>query len=357
MGIESIVLRDLVDSDNPIRRPIIALVVWAGVLGGWLFLASLAGVWPFADEHVAGGAAPPAPRVADAATAVARSSSAGGRSGRIPNVAPPELPRLFSPSHATGTASARSDIEITWTATDSADNAPVGYAYSWSTAADTEPEPLVLAPGDTVNLVSAPLPNGSWWFHLRATDRDGDWSGTAHLGPFIIQATTTATPAPTAEPTAIATPSPSPAPAAAAPSVVPTRVVTVAPPVPARTATPPPVPATQPRPAVQPTVAPPYEQRRHRLVHPNRPSPTRTASARSRLYRAPRPTVCAPRAPRASRSVDRGLSGPVSCAQRVCDRTTMVSNPTIHTFRNSVAVPTGSGGEGGTSASKGDRER
>lgn len=35
----------------------------------------------------------------------------------------------------------------------------------------------------------------------------------------------------------------------------------------------------------------------------------------------------------------------------------MVSNPTIHTLRIPVPVPSGSGAEGGTSASKGDRER
>lgn len=246
-------LRDLVDSDNPIRRPVTALIVWVALLGGWLLVASVVGIWPFGGDSltaVAPTAGDAISRQSDATTAPATPA----RQVRGQGGSTPALPRLFSPTHALGGASSVAEIEVTWGGDDATDNPATGYAYSWSTTPNTEPEPLILAAGDTTRLVSAPLPAGLWWFHLRAAGRDGSWTATAHLGPFVITATATATPEPAQTPPpattapAVAAPPSTPVPRSATPAPTPVRTATPVPVVPQRTAAPV---------AVQPTAAPP----------------------------------------------------------------------------------------------------
>ena len=38
-------------------------------------------------------------------------------------------------------------------------------------------------------VTSAPLPGGSYYFHLRTRDNAGNWSAPAHVGPYVVLGT------------------------------------------------------------------------------------------------------------------------------------------------------------------------
>ena len=51
-------------------------------------------------------------------------------------------------------------------------------------------------------ITSPPLSTGTWWFNVRTKDNAGNWTSTAHLGPFIVDTTPPSIPTtPTATPT------------------------------------------------------------------------------------------------------------------------------------------------------------
>jgi hypothetical protein len=75
-----------------------------------------------------------------------------------------------------------------------------GFSYAWSQQADTDPGTAKSASSgtqpdtakdaeETTTSLSSVRPDGSWWFHVRAVDIGGSWSGTSHIGPFRIDTT------------------------------------------------------------------------------------------------------------------------------------------------------------------------
>lgn len=214
--------RPLITADPSRARPFLAVIAWVALLGGWLAVAAVAGLWPFAQEAALRSlqpapplpsVSPPAPRPADAMA--------------------PEPPDIASPSHVPGERSTLNEIEIVWSEPADPESGIAGYSYTWSELPDTTPEPVLLATSETLGMVSAALPPGAWWFHLRAVDGAGNWSVTAHLGPFLVGAAT-AIPRPaaavTVAPPRTLTPVPAAAPArTVAPSVATPRSVAPAP--------------------------------------------------------------------------------------------------------------------------------
>ncbi|HEV2711838.1 MAG TPA: S8 family serine peptidase, partial [Gaiellaceae bacterium] len=94
---------------------------------------------------------------------------------------PPANPTLSSPSHAVDSWSSDPTVVVSW----SGSGAVAGYSYAWSEEANTLPDTSTDLGAETTTLGSD-RPDGSWWFHLRALDAAGSWSGASHLGPFRI---------------------------------------------------------------------------------------------------------------------------------------------------------------------------
>ena len=87
---------------------------------------------------------------------------------------------VHSTSHTVERGSANPDVEIAWSPSTDAS----GYSVSWS----AEPE----APDKAVDLPAAAtgttghLKPGTSWFNLRTLGKNGRWTSTVHLGPFLI---------------------------------------------------------------------------------------------------------------------------------------------------------------------------
>jgi hypothetical protein len=93
----------------------------------------------------------------------------------------PTNPTLASPSHAVGTWSNENTVVVRWNGTP----AP-SYSYEWSQSESTIPDAVPEGPETEF---TEDLLDGAWWFHVHAQGESGSWSGTSHLGPFLIDTT------------------------------------------------------------------------------------------------------------------------------------------------------------------------
>lgn len=149
---------------------------------------------------------------------------------------------VHSTSHQIGQASDVRVIAVSWDPQPKAQ----AFAVSWSHQARDVPEAKPDLAGGATGASSPELEDGTWYFHLRTEGSNGQWTGTVHVGPFVIGSAT-----PTAEPP----PADTPLPAAAAASAAPTQALTSTP-TPARpTATRTPLRSATPKPVAVETAA------------------------------------------------------------------------------------------------------
>jgi hypothetical protein len=64
-----------------------------------------------------------------------------------------------------------------------------GYAAAWSSDPDTVPAALANLAGEVTDATSGSLLDGAHYLHIRARDDDGNWTPTAHFGPFYVDTT------------------------------------------------------------------------------------------------------------------------------------------------------------------------
>jgi RNA polymerase sigma factor (sigma-70 family) len=112
-------------------------------------------------------------------------SSGGGPVVRDPG-------NVHSTSHRIGVASTNPIVAIAWNRARGAS----GYSVRWTRAARALPDRSADLPGTATGTRSAPLLPGEWYFHLRTRGKNGRWTSTVDVGPFVIRAE----PAPDAEP-------------------------------------------------------------------------------------------------------------------------------------------------------------
>lgn len=67
----------------------------------------------------------------------------------------------------------------------------------WSALAIGLPDAVADLPGDASSASSVRLTPGQWYFHMRTQGKDGRWTSTVNVGPYVIQA---AAPGPTVAP-------------------------------------------------------------------------------------------------------------------------------------------------------------
>ena len=87
---------------------------------------------------------------------------------------------VHSPSHSVEQESSNPDVEVAWTPSPDAS----GYSVSWS-AEPEAPDKAVDLPGSATG-TTGHLKPGMSWFNLRTLGNNGRWTGTVHLGPFVI---------------------------------------------------------------------------------------------------------------------------------------------------------------------------
>lgn len=148
---------------------------------------------------------------------------------------------VHSSSHQPDQPSPANVVAVTWLAEPDA----AGFAILWSQQSKDVPPAHVDLAGTATGTTSPPLQDGTWYFHLRTQGKNGRWTSTVHLGPFVISVPTptpTPTVTPTLTPTATPTPPPAPTPTVRRPTATPIR----------RTATPVRPTATPVRPTATP---------------------------------------------------------------------------------------------------------
>ena len=87
---------------------------------------------------------------------------------------------VHSTSHRAEQGSANPDVEIAWRPSPDAS----GYSVSWSAEPET-PDKAVDLPGSATG-TTGHLKPGTGWFNLRTLGKNGRWTSTVHLGPFLI---------------------------------------------------------------------------------------------------------------------------------------------------------------------------
>ena len=87
---------------------------------------------------------------------------------------------VHSTSHSLEQGSANPDVQITWSPSPDAS----GYSVSWSSEPQT-PDKAVDLPGTAAD-TTGHLKPGTSWFNLRTLGKNGRWTSTLHLGPFLI---------------------------------------------------------------------------------------------------------------------------------------------------------------------------
>jgi DNA-directed RNA polymerase specialized sigma24 family protein len=85
-----------------------------------------------------------------------------------------------STSHSLEQGSANPDVEIAWSPSPDAS----GYSVSWAAEPET-PDKAVDLPGAATG-TTGHLKPGTSWFNLRTLGKNGRWTSTVHVGPFLI---------------------------------------------------------------------------------------------------------------------------------------------------------------------------
>ncbi len=156
---------------------------------------------------------------------------------------------VHSTSHEIGRPSTNNRVILVWSFQPKA----AAYSILWSQRPVDHPNQTPNVPGSATGVMSPPLTLGEQYAHISTQGRNGQWTSTVHIGPFIIEAVPTAAPSPTptASPSPTPTPSPTPLPTPT-PSPSPTQAPSPSPtptPTPSPSQTPPPHPPPSPSPS------------------------------------------------------------------------------------------------------------
>jgi hypothetical protein len=99
---------------------------------------------------------------------------------------PGSVAELISDSHISGQWSNNHSIVVKWENAEDAGSGIGGYSIIWDSSADTVPDESVNISSWITSSKSPLLESQTYYFHIRSADKAGNWSQTAHLGPFYI---------------------------------------------------------------------------------------------------------------------------------------------------------------------------
>jgi hypothetical protein len=61
-----------------------------------------------------------------------------------------------------------------------------GISYVWTSGPTSDPDLSKDAEETATEITSPSLSNGRWFLHIATVDNVGNWSGTGHFGPFLV---------------------------------------------------------------------------------------------------------------------------------------------------------------------------
>lgn len=102
-----------------------------------------------------------------------------------PDLVPPAISALASSSHGVGAWSPANAIAVNWAVGDLVSGVD-GYSFQWDSNPGTEPDFTKDAEEGATGTTSPAFGTGAYYFHLRARDNAGNWSGTSHAGPYYV---------------------------------------------------------------------------------------------------------------------------------------------------------------------------
>ena len=102
---------------------------------------------------------------------------------------PPSNASPVSTSHPIGAPTTRNTIVMTWSGAFDQGSGVDGFSYHWDKLPTSTPDEVKDAEETATGVTSAPLPGGSYYFHLRTRDNAGNWSAPAHVGPYVVLGT------------------------------------------------------------------------------------------------------------------------------------------------------------------------
>ena len=123
---------------------------------------------------------PRKPVIAAAAIALLAAAATAGAFYAVRGKGVHDPTAVHSTSHTLEQGSANPDVEIAWSPSPDAS----GYSVSWSAEPET-PDTAVDLPGTAVG-ATGHLKPGTSWFNLRTLGKNGRWTSTVHVGPFLI---------------------------------------------------------------------------------------------------------------------------------------------------------------------------
>lgn len=107
-------------------------------------------------------------------------------SARADATPPDDVTGLTSTSHKVGEWSNQQQVTARWTAAIDDGTGLAGYSFLWDISGQAVPDEIMDI-GEEISVTTTLL--GSQYFHIRAVDKAGNWSGTTSIGPFNIDIT------------------------------------------------------------------------------------------------------------------------------------------------------------------------
>ena len=100
----------------------------------------------------------------------------------------PSNPTSYSGNPSANVWTTDNTVNVSWSAASDSGSGIDGYSYQWSTSSSTVPDTTKDISGTSTT--SGGLADGTWYLHVRAVDKAGNWAyGALHCGPFKIDRT------------------------------------------------------------------------------------------------------------------------------------------------------------------------
>jgi hypothetical protein len=109
------------------------------------------------------------------------------------DITPPTAVTYYTSTPAQGALWHHNTIYVRWSGGTDYGSGLGGYAYLWDTAPTSTPDPITQTLGTST--ISPALPDTTYYFHIRARDKAGNWTPPAHFGPFKLDSTPPTAPA------------------------------------------------------------------------------------------------------------------------------------------------------------------
>jgi hypothetical protein len=108
---------------------------------------------------------------------------------RYDSTAPQRPTTVYATDHFIDQWSTDNTLDMYWSGESDTASGIQGYSFEWSLDSNTVPD-QVIDPAPGFPVTSPPLADGiTWYFHVKVVDWAGNWSATAHDGPYKIDAT------------------------------------------------------------------------------------------------------------------------------------------------------------------------